>query len=438
MRTRYVAAPLFLAILMFGVTGCSQDIWDRLFDSNDGVPLAKAGADPALAKEPVDSALAAGGNTFGINMLKLLVAEKPTENVIISPTSITTALGMAYNGARSSNATEMAAMLGISEMSLQRYNEQSKILLSNLVYGDDKVLLEIANSVWARRGVSFEEDFLSHLRHYFGAESRTLDFADPASLGIINGWVEEKTHGKIPTILDTIGPMDIMYLINAVYFNGTWRFQFDPEETTDRTFTLPDGTTASIPTMHRHGEYDPEKRESKYFGVYEGDGLKAASLKYGDDGRFTMILLRPDDGIALADFIAGITPEAWETWMNGFTEREAVVYLPKLELEYKKSLVDPLKALGMTEAFMETADFTGMLKGMDIFISDVLHKTYLRVDEEGTEAAAVTAIIFETTSVPTPPPVIDLNRPFLMAIRDTHTGTILFMGTINDPVIASS
>jgi serine protease inhibitor len=417
-------------ILTFALGGCT------LFGSSDDgtepeVYTGLSGADPALAKVAPDSSVIDATNSFGFSMLKKLVAATPTKNVFISPTSIGMALGMTYNGANGETASEMADVLGITGMEPARYNQAMKVLLSNLTYGDEKVLLEIANSVWARQGVPFEKDFLSRVEHYFAAICTELDFGDPASVDVINAWVNEKTHEKIPTILSEIDPMAAMYLINAVYFNGSWHEKFDPDDTEDRPFTLPGGEIATVPTMYRHGETDRNGNHT-YFTTFDGPEFKAVTLDYGDSGRFVMDLVLPDEGITLADFIAGMTPAKWDEWVSMSYEREGYLYLPRLEMEYEADLIPSLKELGVTEAFSEShADFSKMLEDGGLYISLVKHKTFLKVNEEGTEAAAVTAVMVSFVS--SYRFVLRLDRPFLMAIRDTHTGTILFMGAICDP-----
>jgi serine protease inhibitor len=401
--------------------------------TENDLDIGNAGADPALAKVAPDPGVVAAANGFGINMLKDLVAEKPTENVFISPTSISMALGMTYNGAGGSTATEMADVLGITDIELDRYNQAMKTVLSNLTYGDDEVLLKIANSVWSKEGIPFEQDFLGRVQEWFGATCRTLDFSDPASVDVINGWVDDNTGGKIDKIIDRIGSDVVMYLINAVYFKGLWLHEFDKDDTKDKAFTLADGSTATVPMMYRKGE-DEER-----FRFLDGDGFKMASLAYKDSARFVMDLVLPDVGTNLADFITGVTLKKWNTWASSLeSSMDCIIEMPRLELEYDVSLVKPLERLGMPSAFeIGAADFSGMRIQKDLYISDVLHKTFLKVDEKGTEAAAVTAVEIAIWSVPRLF-IIRLNRPFLMTIRDTHTGTILFMGAINNPVITSS
>jgi serpin B len=233
--------------------------------------------------------------------------------------------------------------------------------------------------------------------------------------------VSDSTHGLIPEIVaDPISDELVLFLINAVYFKGTWTTQLDPADTRDGDFTTLGGATVSVPLMHLHGD----------LAVQETAEYQAVDLGYSS-GSYRMAVILPKPGVDVDDLAAGLDPAAWAALAGGFQEQESDLALPRLELRYETSLSAPLRTLGMEMAFTGTADFTGIAPG-DLFISDVKHKTFLRVDEEGTEAAAVTSVEFGTTSIPEYFTMI-VNRPYLIVIHDVHSQSMLFMGRIGNP-----
>jgi serpin B len=264
-------------------------------------------------------------------------------------------------------------------------------------------------------------DFVDRNRIAYLAEVSTRDFDDDATVDEINDWVSERTHEKIPSVLDPPIPADaIMYLINAIYFNGSWAEQFDKTKTTDRTFTLTSGVQKPVPTMFRHDQMD----------YLETESFQAARLPYGD-GRFSAYVFLPKTGHTLDSFHASLSAENWKSWLGSFSLMQGTLYLPKFEFRYKTDLKRPLSRLGMGVAFSGAADFTGIADAA-LTISDARHMSYVRLNEEGTEAAAVTIIGVFETSVPMTF-TMDVNRPFFFAIADSTTGSILFMGSVLDP-----
>ena len=285
---------------------------------------------------------------------------------------------------------------------------------------DPTVRFQVANSVWAREGYPFEPSFSDTVGHYFDATTRTLDFGDAASAAVINDWVAEATDGRIDEILDRITAQQVMFLINAIYFNGDWARPFDPRNTGRGAFTRRDGTVAQVDMMS-------EPKVSQLFAELS-DGTKALELTYGGEA-FSMVFVLPAEAVDAFALAATLDRAQWDAWLEAVdTVGEVTVRMPKYELEYERTMNDDLSALGMPSAFAPgAADFSRLASG--VHVDFVKQKTFLKVDEVGTEAAAVTVVaIAESLG-----PHIFLDRPFLFAIRERLTGTIVFIGVIGDP-----
>jgi serpin B len=366
--------------------------------------------------------LVESSNTFGFGLFDQVVSEKADQNVFVSPLSVSIALGMAYNGAKGETATAMQTTLGYEGLSQLEINQGYLTLLQILTNLDPKVTMEIANSVWCRLGIPFLADFIERLEDFFAALVSELDFSAPGAANTINNWVAESTHDKIEKIVDDpISDHLVMFLINAIYFKGDWTYQFDKKDTYDGEFNTLSGTK-TVPTMHLHQELD----------YVENEDFQAVSLPYGD-GFFSMMVILPKPEKDIDSLISEMSPENWITWQSQLVSQEGYLYLPKFELEFEASLKEVLKAMGMEIAFNEIeADFTGMSPLTDLFISDVKHKTYVKVDEEGTEAAAVTSVEVGITSMPEGFQM-RVDRPFIFVIFDKHTDALLFMGKIVEP-----
>ena len=324
----------------------------------------------------------------------------------------------------------MREALEFEGLCLDEVNQGYQAFMALIQQADPKVELTIANSLWGREGVPFYEDFLERCRGYYDAEVTSLDFGDPDAPGIINGWVREATREKIRKVVSAIPSQTILYLINAIYFKGTWQTEFDEAKTRDRPFMLLGGTQKNHPTMHQTGEYE----------YLEGEGFQAVSLPYGENDRMSMYIFLPDRDSSLGAFLGSLDLNAWEGWMTRFqmTEVEPLA-LPRFKIEYEVSLKTALSDMGMSIAFDPVqADFSGMLPtsppAFNVYINTALHKTFVEVNEEGTEAAAVTVIAPGATSLPPPKVEFVVDRPFFFVIRDNTTGTILFMGVVVEPM----
>ncbi|MGH9768685.1 MAG: serpin family protein [Blastocatellia bacterium] len=377
------------------------------------------------SKTTMNSTLAAASNAFGFDLFQRLQREAANKNVFFSPLSVTVALAMTYNGAAGETKNAMARTLKIEGLNHAELNRSSAELLNALKSSDPKIELAIANSLWARGGARFNEAFLARNRQFYGAEISALDFNSPQSAATINRWVETNTRGKIKQIIDQIDSRQVMFLINAVYFKGQWRKRFEKTLTQTQPFYLPGGQQKQVSMMSQSGNYL----------YYRGNKFQAVSLPYGKGG-VSLYLFLPDQGSSLEDFLKGLSYQKWEEWMNSFNDTPGDVKLPRFKMEYENTLNDALKALGMGVAFnVSEADFSGMREQRDLFITEVKHKAIVEVNEEGTEAAAATSVGIGITSIAEPPRRFTFiaDRPFLMAIRDSQTGAILFMGAVMEP-----
>jgi serine protease inhibitor len=367
-------------------------------------------------------------NSFGLKLFKEINSKETNSNIFISPLSISMALGMTYNGARESTEEAMRTTLEFGDLSMGEINESYKSLIELLRSIDSDVEFNIANSIWYRDDWSFEQDFFERCRDYFDARVSALDFnQNTAARDTMNNWVDQNTNGKIEEIVDYVDPVnDVMFLINAIYFNGTWTCQFNEEDTKDDLFYLPGDLTKECKMMEVLSE----------FRCFGNSSMEAIDIPYGN-GNYSMTVILPRYGHDIDGLISELTQEKWDEWMSSFSEDSVNLFLPKLKLEYKtdEKLLLALSDMGMGIAFnSEEADFTGMYGPGGIWIGRIIHKTFLEVDEEGTEAAAATVVAMTTGIGDEGYPTICVDRPFLFAIRESHSGTILFIGKIVDPV----
>ena len=376
----------------------------------------------ATANEGVSEArgnLVSADNSFGFEVFRQLVEKDYDDNIFMSPTSLAIALTMAYNGASGETKEAMAKVLELQGMSLEEVNQTNAALLERLNNLGGDVLLKMANSLWVREGEEFRADFLKRNQEFYGAEISTLDFTDSKAPSIIDAWVKEKTGGKIETIVEEIPSGAILYLISAVYFKSTWAVKFDQQYTREGDFTLLDGSKKKVPMM---------MTGAKGVKYLKGDNFEAVGLPYGD-GKVRMYLFVPHRESSLNQFYKELNAGSWDDWMSQFQQTELTIVMPRFSLEYEIVLNDALANLGMGVAFDSgTADFSGMCIGGRIWIDEVKQKTYLEVNEDGTEAAAATSVRMKKG-----PMAIYVNRSFFCAVRDDETGAILFMGSIVEP-----
>ena len=402
-----VIAPL---LVMLFAAGCSED---------DATGPATPTPMRALTAE--ETSINRANSGFAFALFDRVAAAEGQKNVFLSPLSVSMALGMTMNGAAGDTWEGMREALQLDAMSAHAMNHAWKGLRDLLLSADPAVTLTVANSIWSRDGFTVTQSFIDTNRYYFDAEVRTLDFSDAGAADVINSWVSEKTRDRIPSIVEgPIPPLTMMYLINAVYFKGNWSTQFDPARTQDAPFHPATGAQQSVPLMQREGRMRHLSNGS----------LQMVDLPYGWD-RFNMAVLLPNEGQDIAALRASLAePGTWETLYGSLSERSMLLFLPRFRMEYEVGLSGVLAAMGMEKAFQPgVADFTGINPARELHISDVKHKTFVEVNEEGTEAAAVTSVEVGTTSVP---PTMRVDRPFIFVIHERNTGAVLFVGQVND------
>lgn len=364
----------------------------------------------------------ASSNAFGIGLFTKTV-EVGNGNIMLSPLSASTALTMLLNGCGGNTYTQLKATLNYpDDLTLLEVNEAYKGLVSQLLIADPKVKIALANAIFYRNGFEVKPDFLSTMNSEFNAHIQELDFSLPSALTTINGWASSNTFGKIPKVLDEISSDAAMFLMNALYFKGNWSYQFDKSLTGDSPFYFDNGTSANVPTMQ--GEVGAR--------IVFADNYKAIELPYGRTN-FTMVLIVPSEN--LASLYSGFTNEIWESItssLDGYPKFEtAEVYMPKFKFSYEKLLNDQLISMGMVDAFDPfLADLTGIANS--IFVDFVKQNTFVEVNEEGTEAAAVTTIGVNDTAFPEDI-VFRVDKPFVFAIRERTTNTLMFIGQVTDP-----
>ena len=368
--------------------------------------------------------LVESGNSFAFDIFRKVVegADK-SENIIISPLSISYALSMTLNGANGATRDAMLDALRINDITPEEINSSYKDLTDALLTIDKRVLMSIANSVWTENDFKVKDSFIDILTRYYDAESEGFDINDESAPGKINAWIEDKTNGLIKDMVEKLNDNTVMLLINAVYFKGKWQSQFDKDKTVQSLFYKPDGTEITVPMM----------KQQEDFKVYSGNGFSMAEFAYGQ-GNFVMDIILPDDKDGIASLLPQITDPAFKTWANGLYKRELNLSMPRYKFGFKKQLKDILTGMGMGIAFTDGADFTNIAETPPLLINDVTHQAFIETNEEGTEAAAATIVDIGLTSMPPEPLVFNLDHAFLFIIRETTTNSIIFMGRVSDPL----
>lgn len=358
---------------------------------------------------------------LGFDLLRH-AAGSPTAQILVSPHGVASALLLAWNGAAGETREAIGDVIGLEPgAGFEDLNRAWGALDGTLSSTDPQVELVIANSLWARQDVELLPAYLERIGEAFGAALRNLDFSAADAAGIINGWVDERTRGRVEEIVaDPIPSGVALYLINAIYFKGEWSQKFDPAATRPRPFHPGDGAPRDVPMMERFGKWS----------YVEQDGLQAVRLPYGKS-RFAMYVVLPA-ARGLEAWLSGIDGERWEALVSSLSETDGLVVLPRLSFGYEEKLSEALEELGMGIAFSEEADFSD-LTSRAVAISEVFHKTFIEVNEEGSEAAAATAVEAVDVSIAASPFELIADRPFFFAVRDDETGALLFVGLVRSP-----
>lgn len=364
-------------------------------------------------------------NNFAFDIFHSIDSSHSKENICISPLSISMTLGMVLNGARETTARQIEKTLSIEKEQKNTFNKMVKHYMDSLSQKDKEVQFEIGNSMWIKESFPIQDSFLEINKKYYDARIENMDFSESVAAEKINHWVRQSTKNKIQKIVE--GPLDaqtIMFLINAIYFKARWAEQFDPQKTRPDTFYTYDGNPEKCSLMQTKEEFD-------YYSAPEGQIIK---LSYGNKN-FSMIIILPDKNLSIRALSKSLSKNKWENWISNLNKQEVKLFLPKFKMEYEINLNDVLKSMGMPAAFdPDLSDFSDINEqlGKQLFIDELLHKSYLEVDEKGTEAAAVTSARMKVTAAyPREKPVVmRIDRPFLFAIRDCKTKTLLFLGKI--------
>ena len=407
---------LLLAFLLTGLLSCQQSNDD---DSQE-IREPKSIVLPDYATEVLTKS-----NHFGISLFTEVAGEEQ-KNMMLSPLSANIALNMAMNGAGGNTFTQMRDMLGYNNLTQEEINELYQTLVEQLLEADNKVTLNLANAMFYRNGFPVKPSYKEAMQTDYQADIEGLDFSDVVNtLKRINGWASDHTNGKIDKVLNEISGAAVMFLLNAVYFKGDWTQQFEKDATKDLPFTLSNGESIDVPTMS--GKI-PLRR-------YNGNGFSAYELSYGRDN-FAMDLILPDQ--SLPGMLPVFTGETYEEITSGLDQQEDKmeynVLLPKFKFKYEKKLNESLTNLGMQDAFSPNAADFSNLSDVATFISFVKQNTFVDVNEEGTEAAAVTTIGFEVTSAGGGTPTVHFDKPFIFVVRERTTNTLLFIGTVYNPL----
>ena len=391
-----------------------------------GSPSTEPSGQPTPARTTLPRALTDGErsvlsatNAFSFSLWKAINVAQKDSNVFVSPLSASFSLGMAMNGAANRTLDEMRSALQFGSASTSEINAGYKSLIALLTSLDPSVTMTVANSIWYRKDFPFNQSFLDDGANYFGALIKPLDFSDVSgSLSAINGWVNTQTNGKIPSIIDQIEPANVMFLINAIYFRGSWRTKFDANLTSSATFHSAAGDQ-SARLMHREGK----------MSYTETSAFQAVELPYGDSA-FTMMVVLPKQGASVESLAASLDATVLQSVANNLRTAEVDLFMPKVKISFTRSLIPDLEKLGMLAAFTDGADFTRMsTRGRELYISQVKHKAYVDINEEGTEAAAVTSTGISVTSAPLTT-TMRVDRPFVFLIRERLSGTVLFLGKV--------
>jgi len=410
-------SKLLSLVLFCLIFSCSRD-FSSLQDEKKTSPVRPLSV--------AEQQLVQTSQNFGLKLFREVNKLDTDKNLFISPLSVSLALGMTMNGASGETYTAMKQTLDFGGLSENEINTAYRSLIDLLLNLDPKVIMEIANSIWPRQGYPILQTFLDVNKTNFDAEIRLMDYSDSdAAKAIINGWVSDKTHGKIKDILDYVPSDVIMYLINAIYFKGTWTYQFDKEQTKLDVFYNYKQEAVDCQMMKISGDWL----------YYRDNSVQAIELPYGDS-LYCMDILLPAPTQNMDDLIASLDASALDGYLNSMTKQFGTLDLPKIKVEYKLLMNDALQALGMGIAFSDQADFSRINGFGGLVISRVIHQTFVQVDEEGTEAAAATVVeIRETWHYGPEGFSMRVDRPYVFVIRERASGTILFIGKIIEPAL---
>ena len=405
---------LFVTLMSSSIILISCEKKDANVRSGDSENLVNITTE-GYQQEIIDSA-----NRFAFDLFKPVLADaKGTENIMISPFSITSALSMTLNGAAGETFEAMKKTLGLEGKTLVQINKTYLKLMTEMIPVDKSVVLDIANSVWVDKQLNVKQPFITDLQTFYKGEARDIDVTDPDAVNIVNDWIALKTQDKITEMLDKFDPDAAMLLINAVYFNGKWRYKFDKTDTKEEPFYVTPSDPKTVPMMH----------QIHNFKAIRNNSFTIVDIPYGQ-GNYTMVVVLPDKNMTNSDVANSLTLSLWQEWMGLLADNSVVLSIPRFKYNYKRLLNKDLIDLGMSIAFTTQADFSN-ISDQSLLITKILHQSFIDTNEEGTEAIAATIVEMGTGAAE--PVDMKIDHPFLYFIRESSTGTIIFMGEVNDP-----
>lgn len=410
---RKIISGLFIFTFIF-LVGCESEISDNTDEQENMKPNHNTNRDLSKLIKP--------NNALAFELLNHVEADKDN-NIFISPTSIIMTLSMIYNGADGNTKDEIAKALHLEGIDIEELNQANSSLIGSLT-NRDQIQLNIANSIWVNNNFSLDTNFQTNVQKYFNAEVEEINVTDSNSAERINNWVEDATKNKITDMVDSpLDPSLVTLLINAIHFKSDWKYEFDPEQTEKHPFNITEKETVDVPLMFIENELN----------YVENDWIQGVELPY--EGAMNMNLFLPKDNNGLEALLDELSYAELLEWQEDFMETDGTLTLPRFSLDYEVNLTNPLAEIGMTSAFnKDTANFTKMIESDDpLWIDKVKQKSFIEVDEEGTEAAAATSAEVKTTSLNPDEFQMMIDHPFLFTITDDETGAILFIGAISNP-----
>lgn len=427
MKSRNLIVLPLVGALVAGCGGSNEN--------SNYMPMTRKNATPEAVEKATKSLgtgkgakVMAGATDFAFRYARQVIAEKPTSNELVSPLSLATVLAMASNGANGGTKDAFDKVLGVENTLPNEVNQAYKDLQTTLIGADGKVTVHVANSLWIDKAFEFKRDFLGRTNDFFGAKAQPIDLSNPAAADAINDWVKLETEQKIPKLFDKLDADAKAVLVNAVYFMGKWTEPFDKSATKDANFTDFAGKSKAIPMM---------RRSSEQIDYLASESFTAVRLPYGD-GRISMVVMLPNEKGGVGAVTKELNAKNWAAWAAKFKAKAGTVSMPKWTVEASYDLKPSLKELGLGIAMDPAkADFSGLanVKPGEMYLSQIVQKTFIVVDEEGAEAAAATGAAISTTSAPMPTERFEFiaNRPFVYAIVDKQTSAILFFGVYGKP-----
>jgi len=413
MKKNILLSVLVLSSITFLFTRCTKSPDDNL--PTDPVEIE-------LTSEQIS--LVESENSFAFDIFnRIMENEGSGKNIIISPLSISYALSMTLNGAAGPTREAMLEALRVNGITPEKINDSYRDLTEALLAVDKRVIMNIANSVWTEDRISPKQSFIDILEEYYSAESKEFSITDPAAPDKINEWIEDNTNGLIKEMVDKLEDNTVMLIINAIYFKGKWKLQFDEKETEEEPFYKSGSDPEDVPMM----------KLTEDFKIYDGDGFRLAEFPYGQ-GNFVMDIILPDAADGIPALLSSLTDAAFTGWLQQMATRETDIFIPRFKYGYKKKLKEILSSMGMGVAFTDLADFSNITEEADLLINDVTHQAFIETNEEGTEAAAATIVDIGLTSMPLDPTVFKADHPFIYIIRETTSNSIIFMGAVADPL----